>query len=288
MAAADGERRRVCRAELAIVIVSYNARADLARTLESLEQAPPSVSHEIVVVDNASSDASAAMVRERWPGVRLIESGGNLGFARANNLGIRATESDLVLLLNSDTVVPAGAVDRLVEDLRAHPEAGIAGPRLVDAEGRPEVSYGRMISPLNELRQKLVGRLYDWGFGPARRAMNHKLSRPQVVDWVSGACLLVHRADAEAAGLLDERFFLYTEDVDFCASVRARGRLVRFTPAAEIVHLRGRSRRHDPAGASASYRRSQLAFYAKHHPRWHRILRLYLALRGKLPQGGSG
>jgi len=280
----DVARDTAGRRDLAIVIVSYNGCADLARTLGSLEQAPPALTHDVVVVDNASTDGSPVMVRERWPGVRLIEAGGNLGFARANNLGIRATDSDLVLLLNSDTVVPPGAIDRLAADLRAHPEAAIAGPRLVDADGRAEISFGRMINPLNELRQKLVGRLYEWGFGPARKAVSHKLSRPQIVDWVSGACLLVHRADAEAAGLLDERFFLYTEDVDFCASVRARGRLVRFTPSAEIVHLRGRSRRHDPRAASAAYRRSQLAFYAKHQPGWHKVLRWYLKIRGQLPQ----
>lgn len=278
-----GPAARACRREVAIVIVSYNVRADLARALESIEQAPPSLGHEVVVVDNGSSDGSPSMVRERWPGVRLIEAGGNLGFARANNLGIRATDSDLVLLLNSDTVVPEGAIDRLVADLRAHPEVAVVGPRLVDASGRPEISFGRMIGPLNELRQKALGRLYDWGLGVARRAVERKLSRPQTVDWVSGACLLVHRVDAEAAGLLDERFFLYTEDVDFCAAVRALGRLVRFTPAAEIVHLRGRSRRHDPGAARAAYRRSQLAFYAKHHPRWHTLLRAYLKLRGQLP-----
>ena len=288
MPAADGARpgapAQPRPVDLAIVIVSYNVRADLHRALASLHEAPPEVTHDIVVVDNASFDGSPAMVRECWPRVRVIDAGGNLGFARANNLGIRATRSDLVLLLNSDTVVPPGAIDRLVADLRAHPEAGIVGPRLVDGEGRPEISYGRMISPFNELRQKLAGRLYDWGFGPARRAVEHRLGRPQDVDWVSGACLLVHRADAEAAGLMDERFFLYTEDVDFCASVRALGRVVRFTPASEIVHLRGRSRRHDPRAASAAYRRSQLAFYAKHHPRWHRVLRLYLRLKGQLPR----
>ena len=270
--------------DLAIIIVSFNVREDLARALASLHQAPPALSHEVVVVDNASSDGSAAMVRERWPAVRVIEAGANLGFARANNLGIRATCSDLVLLLNSDTVVPPGAIDRLVADLRAHPEAAVVGPRLADARGRAEISFGRMISPFNELKQKVAGRLYEWGFGVARRAVGHRLSRPQAVDWVSGACLLVHRADAEAAGLLDERFFLYTEDVDFCASIRALNRQVRFTPAAEVVHLGGRSRRHDPGAASAAYRRSHLAFYAKHHPRWHRVLRLYLRIKGELPQ----
>lgn len=273
--------------DLAIVIVSYNTRADLARTLESLHTAPPAVSSEIVVVDNASEDGSPQMVRERWPEVRVIDAGGNLGFARANNLGIRATRSELVLLLNSDTSVPAGAVDALVADLRAHPEAAVVGPRLVDLEGRLEISFGRMIGPFNELRQKLFGRLYESGNRLAQRAVVRAAGRAGHVDWVSGACLLVRRADAEAIGLLDERFFLYTEDVDFCASIRARGRAVRFTPAAEVVHARGRSRRHAPSASQRMYRQSQLAFYQKHHPGWAPFLRLYLTLRGQRPAPGT-
>ena len=102
-------------------------------------------------------------------------------------------------------------------------------------------------------------------------------------DWVSGACLLVRRADADAVGLFDERYFMYMEDVDFCAAVRARGRRVLFTPEVEIVHLRGRSVASAPAATEAFYRGSQLAFYQKHHPGWAPVLRLYLRLRGKLP-----
>ena len=271
--------------DLAIVIVSYNTRDDLARTLDSLASAPPALSHQVVVVDNGSADGSLEMVRGGYPRVVAIDAGANLGFSKANNIGIRATASDLVLLLNSDTEVPRGAIDGLVRALRAHPEAGIAGPRLVDAEGRPELSIGRMISPINELRQKVTGALYDRGWEPVRRRVERALATPQEVDWVSGACLLVWRADAEAVGLLDERFFLYTEDVDFCASVRARGRRVRFEPSIEVRHLRGRSRRADPSAASAAYRRSHLAFYAKHHPRWNRLLRRYLSLKGQLPEG---
>jgi hypothetical protein len=271
--------------ELAIVIVSFNTRDDLARTLGSLTAAPPSLSHQVVVVDNGSKDGSLDMVRGSYPHVLAIDAGANLGFSKANNIGIRATASDLVLLLNSDTEVPRGAIDGLVRELRAHPEAGIAGPRLVDAQGRPELSIGRMIGPINELRQKVTGALYDRGWGPVRRSVERSLATPQEVDWVSGACLLVWRADAEAVGLLDERFFLYTEDVDFCASVRRRGRRVRFVPSIEVRHLRGRSRRANPSAASAAYRRSHLAFYAKHHPRWHRLLRTYLRLRGQLREG---
>ena len=94
--------------------------------------------------------------------------------------------------------------------------------------------------------------------------------------------MLARRADLDAVGLLDERFFLYTEDVDLCASVRARGRLVRFTPAAEVIHLRGRSVRRDPAAAERAYLESRIAFYAKHHPRWTNWLRAYLRLTGRL------
>ena len=240
----------MARPSLAIVIVSYNARADLERCLESLAQAPPATPHRIVVVDNASSDGSLDAVRARWPQVQTIAAGANLGFSRANNVGIRATSSDLVLLLNGDTIVPAGAIDALIDDLLADESVAVVGPRLVDAGGRPELSFGRMIGPWNELWQKVLGGLYDRRFGPAERLVWRRTHRAHEPEWVSGACLLARRADLEAVGLLDERYFLYTEDVDLCASIRARGRRIRFTPAAEVVHLRGRSRLHDRSAAA--------------------------------------
>jgi len=262
---------------LTIVIVSYNTRDDLVRCLESLHAAPPATTHEIVVVDNGSADGSADAVR-RWPHVRLIESGGNVGFARANNLGIRATTSVNVLVLNSDTVVPAGAIDRLLAELDANPDVAVVGPRIVDGLGRAELSFGRMMTPLNEFRQKRLGR------GPV-----DELTRTRgYPDWVSAACLLVRRADAEAVGLFDERYFMYTEDVDFCAAIRARGKKVLFAPEIEIVHLRGRSAATAPRETNAAYRRSQIAFYEKHHPLWAPWLRLYLWLRGVRGSTGSG
>jgi GT2 family glycosyltransferase len=155
--------------------------------------------------------------------------------------------------------------------LEREPAVAVAGPRLVDASGRPELSFGRMITPFNEWRQKRIARTGD---------VEALTRRRQYPDWVSGACLLVRRTDAEAVGGLDERFFMYTEDVDFCASIRARGRRVLFTPAAEVMHLRGRSAAIAPAATRVAYRRSQLAFYEKHHPGWVPVLRLYLWLRG--------
>lgn len=268
---------------LSIVIVSFNTRADLERCLDSLASAPPSVTHEIVVVDNASHDGSPDAVRARWHSVRVIEQGTNSGFSAANNAGIRASTGELILLLNSDCMVPAGAIDALIARLTAAPEAAVAGPRLVDGAGRPEVSFGAMISPLAELRQKWTLALYERGVGWMERGVTEATSREQYVDWVSGAALLAYRVDLQAAGLLDERYFLYTEDVDLCAAIRARGRRILFTPAATITHLRGRSRATLPAASNAAYRRSHLAFYEKHHPRWAPVLRAYLRLRGQLP-----
>ena len=269
---------------MSIVIVSYNAREHLENCLRSLAAAPPATAHDIVVVDNASTDGSAAAVRARWPGATVIAQPANVGFASANNAGIRATHGDLVLLLNSDTVAPPGAIDALVGRLEAQPDAAVAGPRLVNGEGRAELSFGPMISPVGELRQKIVMGLHERRLGPVTRWVERATRRERFVDWVSGACLLVYRDAAEGAGLLDERYFLYTEDVDFCAAIRARGKRVLFTPAAQIVHLRGRSRATAPAAVNAAYRRSHLAFYEKHHPAWAPVLRAYLRLQGRLPR----
>ena len=253
--------------DVSIIIVSFNAREELTQCLRALRETPPARSHEIIVVDNASSDGSAEAA-QRQPGVKVIEAGGNVGFARGTNIGIRSSTGAALLLLNSDTIVPAGAIDRLLDVFDLHPDVAVAGPRLVDAGGRAELSFGRMVGPLNELRQK-----HATGVDSATR-------QEQFPDWVSGACLLVRRSDAEAAGLLDERYFMYLEDVDFCAAIRARGRRVMFVPGVEVVHLRGQSVKAAAGGTARAYRRSQLAFYAKHHPRWVPLLRLYLLLRG--------
>ena len=265
--------------DLSIIIVSYNARADLERCLESLHAAGTSIPYQIVVVDNQSTDGSAAAAR-RWPGVVVIDAGSNLGFAGATNLGIRASNGTSLLLLNSDTIVPRGAIDALVGELARRPEAAVIGPRLVDGRGRAELSFGPMPGPLSELRQKLLFRGQVHGVPIVSGIVERLTRRRHAPDWVTGACLLVRRRDAEEAGLLDERFFMYMEDVDFCAAIRARGREILFTPDVEIVHLRGRSAATAPAATRRAYRQSQLAFYEKHHSGWAPLLRLYLRLRG--------
>jgi GT2 family glycosyltransferase len=267
---------------LAVVIVSYNVRGELDACLQSIVGRTSPLPTEIVVVDNASQDGTPDAVRQGWPSVRVIDAGDNIGFARANNLGIRATSSDYVLLLNPDTVVPGNAIPALVRHLTGDARAAVAGPRLVDQDGRAELSFGWTIGPLGELRQKMVGMLYDRGLTIVTRRVEQWTRQTGYRNWVSGACLLVRRADLESVGLLDERYFMYTEDVDLCLALRRRGREILFAADVEVMHLRGRSGARHPQ-TERLRRRSQLAYYEKHHPAWLPWLRAYLRLTGKLP-----
>ncbi|MGC4085245.1 MAG: glycosyltransferase family 2 protein [Vicinamibacterales bacterium] len=258
---------------LSIIIVSFNTRGDLETCLTSLVQHPPAVSHEIIVVDNASSDDSADAA-ERFRGVRVIRNAVNQGFSAANNVGIRASAGELLLLLNSDTIVPPGAIDRMIDRLRAIPDVAVLGPRLVDGRGRVELSFGPMLTPWSEIRQRRLVKGLAANNPAIVREVDALAASERRPDWVTGACLLVRRADADAVGGLDERYFMYTEDVDFCAAIRARGRGIVFYPGAEVVHLRGRSAATASAATRAAYQRSHLAFYRKHHPLWVPVLRL--------------
>ncbi len=275
---------------LAIVVVTHNSRAEVDALLGSLASTPPAVDHEIVIVDNASADGTPEHLRRQWPAVRVIETGANLGFARASNVGIRATRGDLVLCLNPDTIVPAGTLDRLVARLDGRPEVAVIGPRLVDERGRAELSWGLRPTPWHELRQKLLQRGAERKLPLLADRVERLTRRARDVDWVSGACLLIRRADLEAAGLFDERYFMYVEDVDLCLAVRRAGRVVLFAPDIEITHLRGRSLDATRASAAGLLDRSRLLFYDKHRSPWAGPLRLYLKIRGRQPdtpgQGG--
>jgi N-acetylglucosaminyl-diphospho-decaprenol L-rhamnosyltransferase len=265
---------------LAVIIVSYNVRDELDACLRSIVGHTDPFEITVTVVDNGSSDGTPGMLTQRWPAVRVLAAGTNLGFARANNIGIRATRSDLVLLLNPDTVAGPQAIPLLVRALLAERGAAAAGPRLVDEHGLPELSFGWSLGPFGELRQKLVGSLYDRRVTAMVRQVERWTREGGAREWVSGACLLVCREDLEAVGLLDERYFMYTEDVDLCVALRKRGRRIMFVPEAEVVHLRGRSASRNPQ-TERLRRQSQLAYYAKHHPRWVPLLKAYLKATGK-------
>jgi hypothetical protein len=265
---------------LALIIVTYNSRSEIGPCLDSVVGHTAPYPATVTVVDNQSADDTAAFVREQYPSVQVIEAGGNLGFARANNLGLRATASTYVLLLNPDTIVPPAAIPTLLRALASDPDAAIAGPRLTDEHNFPELSYGPRVSPWSEFGQKVLRRLYERRVRLVVRHIDRATRTGGERAWVSGACLAAVRADLEEVGLFDERFAMYLEDVDLCAQVRKRGRKVIFAPQAEVVHLRGRSALRNPE-TERLRRRSHVAYYEKHLPQWAGLLRWYLKVSGK-------
>jgi GT2 family glycosyltransferase len=269
--------------ELTVAIVSYNAREELAGCLESIFASTRLESFEVIVADNASIDGTISMLAERFPRVRVIASPENLGFGRASNLLWPEARSSLVLFLNCDTLISERALDRLVAIARERPEAGAIGPRLLYPGGEIQMSYGAMPGIASELFQKLWNAAYARGKGPLRSAVRKRYSRERYVDWVSGACLLTRRDLLETVGGFDESFFLYSEDVDLCARIRATGARILFTPEVEIVHLLGRSVAGDRERAVYESHRSRLYFYEKHHRGLELLLlKLYMTAKAGL------
>ena len=225
---------------LAIVIVNWNTAALLRSCLHHL-QAQEDGSSRIIVVDNGSTDGSAKMVAAEFPRVRLLRNEANLGFAAANNQGIRlalAGGAPYVALLNSDTEATPAAMIALAAFLAQNPGVGAVGPRLVRADGAPQ-PYGFGSDPTlpylfaRALRQAIFHRpMHDWAEVGVRQ-----------VDWVSGACLVARREALEAIGLLDEAIFMYFEDNDWCLRVRRAGWRVMHDPRVTVVHLGGQSLR---------------------------------------------
>ena len=242
------------RDSLAIIIVTYNSATEIDGCLQSLVGHTSPFPTTITVVDNASTDGTAEHVRDRWPTVQVIESGGNLGFAKANNIGIRTTSSDYVLLMNPDTVAPPGAIQTLVRGLASHPDAAIAGARLLSERGFPELSWGVPITPWNELKTMIFSRLYLRKIRRIVRKMDRLSRQAREVGWVSGACMVIRRPDLDAVGLLDERYFMYNEDVDLClghGATRPHGAVRRRRRSAALPGQVGGAQSGDGAAASA-------------------------------------
>lgn len=197
----------------------------------------------VIVVDNASTDGTAAHIAAQWPQVTLLAQAENRGFAAANNIGLAHATGDAVLLLNPDTVIQPGALPALLAVLDVRSEVGIIGPMLVNANGSPQSSCRDFPSLLGDL----VGMTELYRVPVARRLLRRHLSslddecRPRRVDWLSGACLLVRRAAIDAVGSMDEGFFMYSEEMEWQYRMAQRGWVAWFEPAARVLHLGGAS-----------------------------------------------
>ena len=263
-------------AELSVIIVNRNGGAGLAQCLASVEKERAGKDWEVLVVDNASTDGSPDMVARRFPDVKLVRNGENLGFAKANNQGLGLSRGEFVLFLNPDTTAFPGSLSLLLEELSRDPGIGAVGPVLVFDENAFQVSFGGKVTFLRELARKSV--LNAW-----RKRRLSRLRHKRPVAWVSGACLMTSREVLEKVGEFDEKIFLYFEDIDLCYRIREQGLRVVFLPQARIFHAGGASTVGVPYFSRLEYRKSQLYFYKKHNAASaQRLLKSYLRLSARL------
>lgn len=252
--------------DLSIVIVNWNTGDLLRACLASLPAAVGDLRHEVVVVDNASTDGTPAMVRAEHPAVVLIDAGGNLGFARANNLAFPVTRGRYVLLLNPDTVCPAGSLSRLVSFADAHPGCGGVGPLLTDATGRPVISYGHFPAAryhwLWPLGLVSPGPRWSQAFQFVYVPRRQEPSRP--VPYAAGACLLIPRTALERVGPMDDRFFLYFEETDWCRRAWSAGLPILLCMDSEVVHLEGKAAELVSQFSLLQFQHSYRLYVAKH------------------------
>ncbi|MDE3075203.1 MAG: glycosyltransferase family 2 protein [Chloroflexota bacterium] len=254
---------------MAVVIVSYNVRALLRDCLESLRNSACRYRFRVIVVDNRSKDGSAEMVREEFPEVKLIVSADNGGFAAGNNQGIRAAQgARYVMLLNPDTVVPAQALEGLLDFMESHPEAGVVGPKLVKADGQLDLACRRSFpDPKTAFYHAFwLDRLFPQSREFGRYNLTF-LDEDQLaeVDCVVGAAMLVRAEAVERAGLLDEAFFMYGEDLDWAFRISEAGWKVFYNPAVVIVHYTGQSSRQRSVRSTLAFYDAMMIFHRTHY-----------------------
>jgi len=275
-----------------VIVVNYNTADLLERCLEALRATQLDRPCTVFVVDNGSRDASVARVRERFPEVVLLETGANVGFARANNLALRRVlafvpeqvrRAHAVLLVNSDCFVEPETIQRLVGVLDREPDVAVVGPKLVLPDGRLDLACRRSFPTPATALWKLTGLARV--FPGSRRFARYNLTfcdpdEPLDVDAVSGACMLVRLQAVVEAGLLDEAYFMYGEDLDWAYRIKQRGWRVRYEPAARAVHLKGGSwGRRDPRVLWEFYRAMAL-FYRRHYAAHQPVLLRWLVYAG--------
>ncbi|MEJ5297383.1 MAG: glycosyltransferase family 2 protein [Armatimonadota bacterium] len=279
--------------DLSTIIVSFNTRDLLRDCLLSVLQETSHLQHEIIVVDNASGDGSPDMVREQFPEVRLIACAENLGFARANNLAIPQAKGDVVVLLNPDTVVKDRALERLVDYLRSHPEVGAAGPDLPQPSGVLQVAACGYRPTLWRVfcQYFFLTRLFPRAH--LFRGMNLPAGvyhEPVPVEWLSGACLAVPKKVWDDVGLMDESWFMFAEDMEWCERALRRGYQLHYLPDVTVYHIWGASSRGSADAVSTMWLDSLAAWYGREHSRLScaallLILSMGLRLRAGLNAG---
>lgn len=253
-----------------IIIVSYNSRDPIYPCLTTIRRFPPRDPWEVVVVDNSSTDGTAEMVREKFPWVRLVANSTNLGYSKAVNQGIRLAQGDYFLILNPDIMVRSGSLQALLDFADQNQDGGLFGAKLLNPDGSVQHSCRRFYTFLVLLmRRTLLGKLFPNSRAVSRHLMSdfdHEESRP--VDWILGACMLVRRQIVEQVGSMDERFFLYFEDVDWCYRIQRAGYKVYYVASAVMDH------QHTRASAASPFSRplwAHLMSLLRYYEKWNRM-----------------
>jgi GT2 family glycosyltransferase len=246
---------------LSIIIVNWNTRQHLLECLESIFTNTTASELEVVVVDNASTDGSAEAVTNLYSQVKLIQSRENTGFARANNLAVGLTTSKYLLLLNPDTLVHPGAIDRLIQYIAEHSDVAAVGPRLVYPDGSRQLSVWRRPTLFREWwRLFHLDRLYALSEYPPSR-LNFEQARP--VDVLHGACLLLRGDVVRSMGLFDEDYFMFSEEIDLCDRLGQAGWKLHWVPQAVITHKGGQSTRQVADAMFIELYRNKTKFFRK-------------------------
>ena len=253
--------------KLSIVIICWNDMKVIPNCLQSIFAGTRSTDFEVIVSDNGSTDGSPEFIRQHYPKTRIVENRANLGFAKGNNAGIAASQGEYVLILNPDTLVPEGTLDRLVEFADRHPEAGAFGCRVLNPDGSYQVSarpfpsiWGFWLAalylrPLAYISDAFIPDDYIRWKGDSERE----------VDWQSGCCVMFRGKVLKDLGGFDEQFFYHFEEVDLCKRAWDAGHPLRFTPKATITHLGGQSVNRFPVRFALERLRSRYRYFYKHH-----------------------
>ncbi|HTY85973.1 MAG TPA: glycosyltransferase family 2 protein [Candidatus Acidoferrum sp.] len=266
--------------DISVIIVSWNAHGHLRDCLDSIRKTGGSWIREVVVVDNASSDGSPEMVARQFPEVKLVRNKENLGFARANNLGIKISAGAYLALINSDVVVHPGCLKRLAAFLDTRPDVGLVGPKILGRDGLLQRTCRLLPGVWNIICETLaLDRLFSkWPLFSGREMRHWNQDTEAEVEVLSGCFWLVRRSAVERVGGLDERFFFYAEDIDWCKRFNDAGWKVCFFPDAQATHFGGGSSLNVPLRYSIEMVRANLAYWKKHHGTLGRITYRCLAI----------
>ncbi|XGV98773.1 MAG: glycosyltransferase family 2 protein [Leptolyngbya sp. BL-A-14] len=263
---------------VSIILVNYNGAEVVLECLRSLVQYLQTISYEIIVVDNASTDESATLISANFPVVHLLQQKENQGFGAGNNAGAKHAKGEFLFFLNTDTLMMSDVLPPLVTLMKEHPDVGIIGTKLLNADGSLQLSIASEISIAGEY--KTLKQVKYSNSPQQQEAIAKRFDQTQTVDIVIGAAFFMRKVLFEALNGFDETFFMYFEESDLCQRARDRGWKILYTPDVSIIHLGGYSVDKVSDRMRLEYRRSQLYYYRKHRPVWEQLLlRFYLAIK---------